>query len=86
MRHVASPGFWALYKSLPPEVRAVADKNYQLLKVNPQHPSLRFKRIGSLRSVRIGHQYRALGYDVDDAVLWFWIGTHAEYDRLIASA
>lgn len=86
MKHVASPGFWALYEALPPEVRKVADKNYQLLKANPQHPSLRFKRIGSLRSVRIGQHYRALGYDVGDAVLWFWIGTHAEYDRLLASA
>ena len=55
-----------------------------LLKVNPQHPSLRFKRVGRLRSARVGMHYRALGVDVSDGVLWFWIGTHADYDTLIS--
>lgn len=42
------------------------------------------KRIGSLWSVRIGDHYRALGVDVEGGILWIWIGTHAEYDNLIA--
>jgi hypothetical protein len=46
LKHFASSQFWALYRTLPEEVRELADKNYQLLKSNPRHPSLHFKRIG----------------------------------------
>ena len=83
MRHYASSRFWALYDVLPREVRDVADKNYELLRTNPHHPSLHFKRIGELWSVRAGLHHRALGIDVEDGIMWVWIGTHAEYDRLI---
>ena len=64
MNHYASSKFWALYDALPREVREVADKNYELLRTNPRHPSLHFKRIGNLWSVRAGihHiQYRDYG-------------------------
>jgi len=83
LKHQASSRFWALYQALPDEVRALADKNYALLKDNPQHPSLHFKRIGGLWSVRVGARYRALGTDVDGGVVWFWIGTHGEYDKIV---
>lgn len=83
MKHSASSRFWSLYQNLPREVQAIADKSFELLKSDSGHPSLHFKRIGEFRSVRIGLQYRALGHDVDDGVHWFWIGTHAEYDKLI---
>jgi hypothetical protein len=83
LKHVASAKFWAHYWSLPAEVRATADKNFALLKDNPRHPSLHFKKVGALWSARVGDQYRALGKDVDGAVLWFWIGTHADYDKLV---
>lgn len=83
MKHYASPKFWALYEALPAEVRALADKNYALLKDEPRYSSLHFKRIGSLWSVRVGDHYRALGHDVADGVQWFWIGTHSEYDKLV---
>jgi hypothetical protein len=83
LNHHASGKFWALYDALPRDVRDIADKNYELLRINPQHPSLHFKRIGKLWSVRVGLQYRALGVDIDDGILWIWIGTHAEYDKLI---
>ena len=78
-----SAKFWALYSALPPAVRTLADKNYLLLRADPRHPSLHFKRVGQLRAVRVGEHYRALGIDVPEGVHWFWIGTHAEYDRLI---
>jgi len=61
MRHVASPAFWRAYAKLPEAVRALADKNYVLLKENPQHPSLKFKKVGRYRSVRVGLHYRARG-------------------------
>jgi hypothetical protein len=83
VRHFASPQFWRLYRQLPPEVRALADKNFQLLKADPKHPSLHFKRIGRLWSVRVGAHYRALGLDKAEGVVWFWIGTHADYDKLL---
>jgi hypothetical protein len=59
--------------------------NYELLKQNPYHPSLQFKSVknGEFRSVRIGLGYRALGIPVDQGVLWFWIGSHADYDKLL---
>jgi hypothetical protein len=59
-----------------------ADKQFQLLKADPQHPSLHFKRVGRFHSVRVGAHYRALAVHASDGLLWFWIGTHAEYDRI----
>jgi hypothetical protein len=83
VNHRASPRFWRCYESLPEDVRKLADKSFELLKENSRHPSLRFKRVGRFRSVRVGLYYRALGVDVDDGILWFWIGTHADYDELV---
>ena len=83
MRHFASPAFWTAYSNLPENVRALADKNYALLKENPQHPSLHFKKAGRYWSVRVGLRYRALAVEVDGGLLWFWIGSHADYDALL---
>ena len=83
MRHIASPRFWASYQGLPVDVRDLADKNFALLKSDPRHPSLHFKRVGRFWSARIGDHYRALGTEVNEGILWFWIGTHAEYDRMV---
>ena len=82
MKHFASPRFWTLYEALPAEIRELADKNYRLLEADPRHPSLHFKKLGNHWSVRIGAHYRALATEVDDGLLWFWIGTHADYDKL----
>ncbi|MFL6930987.1 MAG: type II toxin-antitoxin system RelE family toxin [Xanthobacteraceae bacterium] len=83
MRHFASPAFWEAYQKLPEQTRRLADKNYALLKENPRHPSLHLKKIGRFWSVRIGLRHRALATEVDDGLLWFWIGSHADYDALI---
>jgi hypothetical protein len=83
MRHFASRKFWDAYRALPESVRALADKNYALLKVDPRHPSLHLKRVGDYWSVRVGLGYRALAVEVDDGLLWFWIGSHARYDELV---
>lgn len=82
--HHASPRFWECYSTLPPAIQQLADANFELLKHNPRHPSLHFKQIGQFWSVRIGLRYRALGVTVPDGVIWFWIGTHGDYDRLIS--
>jgi hypothetical protein len=83
VKHFASPQFWRSYRRLSPEVRDLADKNFQLLKADPKHPSLHFKKIGRLWSVRVGAHYRALGLDRPAGVVWFWIGSHADYDKLL---
>jgi hypothetical protein len=84
MNHFAPPQFWKHYNLLPLHIRNLADKNFQLLKINPKHPSLHFKQIDKLWSVRVGKQYRALGLDDPKGIIWFWIGTHADYDKLIS--
>lgn len=61
----------------------MADKNFALLKDNPQHPSLHFKRAGRFWSARVGIKYRALAVEAEDGLVWFWIGTHTQYDRLL---
>jgi hypothetical protein len=84
--HQASPEFWLLYDLLPESIRMIAKRNFSLLKVDPTHPSLHFKRVRSLWSVRVGARYRALAMDApgaENAIVWIWIGTHAEYDSLL---
>jgi hypothetical protein len=78
----AAPDFWSAYPSLPPNIQTVADRAFALLTSDPYHPSLHFKRLGDHWSVRVGIHHRALGFEVADGILWFWIGSHAEYDRL----
>jgi len=83
MIHFASPSFWLAYESLPVSVQRLADRNYEIIKKDPKHPSLHFKKIGRYWSVRVGIHYRALAVEVEDGVLWFWVGSHSEYDKLI---
>lgn len=83
MRHFAAASFWHEYDALPQSIQRLADKNFNLLKANPKHPSLQFKKVGLLWSARVGRDYRALATQEADGYSWFWIGTHAEYDKLI---
>lgn len=83
MNHEATSSFWICYDKLPVEIRKLADKNFQILKTNPSHPSLHFKKVGKVWSARVGSDYRALATKIDDGFLWFWIGTHTEYDKLL---
>lgn len=84
MNHFTSPDFWELFYKLPQDVQDLARNNYELLKADPYHPSLHFKKVGEYWSVRVGRRYRALATEVDDGFLWGWIGSHAEYDRVIS--
>ncbi len=83
IKHFASPSFWTCYEKLPADVQKLADKNFDALKTNPKHPSLHFKKVGKYCSVRVGMKYRSLGVEIEDGLLWFWIGTHSEYDKII---
>ena len=86
MRHRTTPDFWAAYERLPEEVRRVADKNFRILQRDPRHPSLHFKRIGRFYSVRVGRDFRSLALIDGEELLWFWIGSHAEYDAILRSS
>jgi len=81
MKHFASAKFWAAYERLPESVRKLADKNFNLLKENPQHPSLHFKKVGRFWTARVGDHYRAVATEAGADMHWHWIGSHAEYDR-----
>lgn len=83
MKHFAGPSFWECYNKLPHHIQDLADKNFAKLKKNPQHPSLHLKKVGEYWSVRVGIRYRSLGVEIEKGLLWFWIGTHAEYDKLV---
>jgi mRNA-degrading endonuclease RelE of RelBE toxin-antitoxin system len=83
MRHFASPSFWEKYDELPDSIQELANKNYEILKSDPKYPSLHLKKAGKYWSVRVGRNYRALGVDIEEGILWFWIGTHAAYDKLL---
>jgi len=81
LSHRASKRFWRHLNELSPELQKLARDNYELLKANPQHPSLHFKRVRQYWSVHVGLSHRAVGLDCSTGILWFWIGTHEEYDR-----
>ncbi|MFM6171554.1 MAG: type II toxin-antitoxin system RelE family toxin [Sphaerospermopsis kisseleviana] len=83
MNHFASPDFWFYYRQLPPEIRDLADKNFELLKQDLRHPSLRLKKVGTFYSARVGLHYRVLAKERSEGLVWFWIGHHSEYDRLL---
>jgi mRNA-degrading endonuclease RelE of RelBE toxin-antitoxin system len=72
---------------LPAEVQEQARQAYRKFRENPWHPSLRFKQVHAtlpIYSARVGLHYRAVGErQDDDTVVWFWIGSHAEYDQLL---
>ena len=78
--------FRACLEALPRDIQERAAEAYQLFAKNPQHPSLRFKKIHNLLAVysaRVSLDYRAVGILKEDQIVWFWIGTHSDYDKLL---
>jgi hypothetical protein len=83
MRHRTTPRFWEHDQNLPAAVRDLADTNFPLLPSASRHPSWQFKKVGNLRSVRVGLVHRALAVEDGEDFLWVWMGTHDDDDRLI---
>ena len=83
MIHRTSPDFWDAYARLPLEGRNAADAAFALLRKDASHPSLHLKKIARFWSARVGLRIRVLAVESPEGLLWFWIGTHAEYDRLL---
>lgn len=85
MKSHADTSFWACYHRLSSAAQRKADETYLVFRDNPDHPSLRFKPLrgpGRYWSVRVSEQYRAVGVREGDTIIWFWIGTHNEFDKL----
>jgi hypothetical protein len=82
---LARPSFWRAYQALDPQIKEAARRSYHLFAGNPAHPSLRFKKLAghdSIWSVRINDSFRALAERDGDTVIWFWIGSHNDFDKL----
>ena len=77
---IIAPGRPARFEAF----RSLADKNYELLKLDSRHPSLHFKKVGELWSVRVGAHYRVLAVEVEGGMYWLWVGTHANYEKIVA--
>jgi hypothetical protein len=81
------PSFWRAYELLAPSVRLRARLAYELFMANPDHPSLRFKKLqgsAGIWSVRINEQYRAVGVRAGDPIERIWIGSHNQFDKLFS--
>jgi len=79
--------FRSAFAKLPESAQHRARTAYQRFKEDPSHPSLRFKRVHptlAVYSARVSLDYRAVGVMEDDEMIWFWIGSHADYDQLLA--
>ena len=81
--HKTSSRFWKCFDQLPKHIQQIANENFELLKTDPFHPSLHFKKIGSIWSVRIGLSYRTLAIKDAEDFIWVWIGNHDEYERML---
>ena len=88
MRSFTSLKFWKAFEKLPVSVKDSAKSTFRLWQNSPFHPSLQFKRVHSVKpifSVRIGLDWRALGIKNNEDIIWFWIGSHEEYNQMINS-
>ena len=86
MRSVTTTRFRKAFDKLPLDIQQKARQAYITWKENPNHPSLHFKQIHETQpifSVRISLSYRAIGIKEKDVMIWFWIGSHEEYNNLI---
>lgn len=82
-----TPAFRKLLAALPADVQQLARQEFRRFVKDPAHPGLHFKMLQrrgtTLYSARVGLHYRELAYEDDVTLYWFWIGPHAEYDRLL---
>ena len=81
--HKATSRFWSYFYKLPKSTQKLARKNFSLLKENPRHPSLHFKKIGKVWSARVDKNHRALAVEDNAGYIWVWIGRHDEYEELL---
>ena len=86
MKSKTTKQFRALLAKLPKEIRRQARHAYRLFRENANHPSLQFKlvhRSEPIYSARINIDYRAVAIVDREVAVWFWIGSHSDYDKLL---
>ena len=87
MRSRTTVKFREAFAKLPQDIQEQARKSYRQFKQDPWYPALHFKKIHggiSIYSVRVGSGYRAVRQKTKDAIVWFWIGSHEEYNNLLS--
>ena len=83
----ATDGFWKLHDALPAKIQRQVKSAYQKFQQNPAHLSLQFKQIHQTKpiySVRINRDYRVVGIKDGNEIIWFWVGSHSDYDKLLS--
>ncbi len=78
--------FRKCFSELPPDIQERAREAYARFRKDPQHPGLRFKLVhtkADVYSVRVSRDFRALGVCEEDQIVWFWIGSHSDYEKLL---
>jgi hypothetical protein len=88
MKSKTTRSFRELLRSLPSELRERANEAYSHFCLDPHYPALRFKRVHSTKpiySARVTLDYRAVGIQSDDTIVWFWIGKHDDYEKLLTA-
>ena len=75
--------FWKCYKLLPKEIQDLADKKFALFRSDPFHSSLGFAQKGAVWTVDVGLHYRAIAWREGNSLVWFWIGSHEDYNKLM---
>ncbi len=86
MKSVTTEKFRQLYAQAPPDRRKKIKRAFQLWQLNPAHPSLRFKKVHNtlpIYSARVDLDWRAVGVLKADTLVWFWVGTHQQYEALL---
>lgn len=87
MKSELTEDFIKIFQQLPERIKRNARKKYKLWRNDQSHPSLEFKRLkteSAIYSIRISLGYRALGVLNDkETIIWFWAGSHTDYERLI---
>jgi len=86
MRSRAVRSFWDRFHALPEPIQRTAIKQYRLWLQDPRHPSIRFKKVGRFWSARVTDDYRAVAVSDGDDIIWFFIGTHSDYERLLRTS
>lgn len=88
MQFSTTKEFWQLLTECPADIQDRVPKKLSMWEDNQRHPSLHFKKVSkdsepSVWSIRVSDDYRMLGYRQGDHVMWYWVGKHDEYIRII---
>lgn len=87
MTSTTTQAFRKAFEKLPPHVQVQARKAYRLFRNDPSHPSLEFKQVHPSRplySARVSLGYRALCVRDGEDLVWFWVGKHSDYEKLLS--